>query len=161
MPLSLSDDELSAVQRAAAPVHPMQRGDFLKALATELERHPVVGPGLVHRLAADLQRRYVIAPERETSPEPPSAEGALGRRLSLSDAEYAAVQAAAAPVHPPQRGAFPKALTEELERYPTIGPGLVHRCAADLQKRYGVTVHSETLRATEPRHLSRRKKARA
>ena len=70
------------------------------------------------------------------------------------------------PCRQPQRrstrsSAFPKALTEELERYPTIGPGLVHRCAADLQKRYGVTVHSETLRATEPRHLSRRKKARA
>jgi hypothetical protein len=24
----------------------------------------------VHRLCADLQKRYVIAPERETSPEP-------------------------------------------------------------------------------------------
>jgi hypothetical protein len=27
----------------------------------------VTGPGLVHRLAGELQRRYVIAPERETS----------------------------------------------------------------------------------------------
>ena len=43
---------------------------LLKALASELEQHPVVGPGLVHRLAGDVQRRYVIAPERETSPEP-------------------------------------------------------------------------------------------
>jgi len=43
---------------------PQQRDAFLKALASELERHPVVGPGLVHRLAADMQRRYVIAPER-------------------------------------------------------------------------------------------------
>jgi hypothetical protein len=67
MPLSLSDDELSAVRRAAAPVHPQQRDAFLKALASELEQHPVVGPGLVHRLAADVQRRYVIAPERGTS----------------------------------------------------------------------------------------------
>jgi hypothetical protein len=70
VPLSLSDAELSAVQRAAAPVHPRQRDAFLKALASELEQHPVVGPGLVHRLAGDVQRRYVIAPERETSPEP-------------------------------------------------------------------------------------------
>ena len=45
-------------------IHPQQRDAFLKALASKLERHPVVGPGLVHRLAADVQRRYVIAPER-------------------------------------------------------------------------------------------------
>jgi hypothetical protein len=67
MPLSLSDDEYNAVQAAAAPIHPLQRGAFLKALAGELEQHPVVGPGLVHRLAADIQRRYVIAPERQAS----------------------------------------------------------------------------------------------
>jgi hypothetical protein len=67
MPLSLSDDEYAAVQAAAAPIHPQQRDAFLKALAIEVERHPVVGPGLVHRLAADVQRRYVIAPERGTA----------------------------------------------------------------------------------------------
>jgi len=68
--LALTDAELSAVRRAAAPVHPRQRDAFLKALASELEQHPVVGPGLVHRLCADLQKPYVTAPERETSPEP-------------------------------------------------------------------------------------------
>jgi hypothetical protein len=56
MPLSLSDDEYNAVQAAAAPIHPRQRDAFLKALAEELTLHPVVGPGLVLRLAADLQR---------------------------------------------------------------------------------------------------------
>jgi hypothetical protein len=65
MPLSLSDAEYSVVQAAAAPIHPNQRDAFLKALAEELGKHPIVGPGLVHRLAGDLQRRYVIAP---TSP---------------------------------------------------------------------------------------------
>jgi hypothetical protein len=67
LPLSLNDDEFAAVQAAAAPIHPLQRGAFLKALADELGRHPVVGPGLVHRLAADLQRRYVVEAQRETS----------------------------------------------------------------------------------------------
>ena len=45
MPLALTDDELSAVQDAAAPIHPMQRDAFLKALAAELEhlRRPVRG----------------------------------------------------------------------------------------------------------------------
>jgi hypothetical protein len=44
---------------------PLQRSDFLKALATELERHPATGVGLVHRLCADLQRRYVVAARKE------------------------------------------------------------------------------------------------
>jgi hypothetical protein len=61
MPLSLSDDEYAAVQAAAAPIHPLQRGAFVKALAAELERHPVVGPGVVHRCAAALQKTFVVA----------------------------------------------------------------------------------------------------
>jgi hypothetical protein len=83
MPLALSDDEYSAVQAAAAPIHPLQRGAFLQALAVELERHPVVGPGLVHRLAADLQRRFVVEARTETRLGGPrhlgSPRGALSR----------------------------------------------------------------------------------
>jgi hypothetical protein len=67
MPLSLSDDEYNAVRAAAAPIHPLQRDAFLKALAVELERHPVVGPGVVHRAAADLQKTCVVAAHSETS----------------------------------------------------------------------------------------------
>jgi hypothetical protein len=67
MPLSLNDAEFAAVQAAAAPIHPNQRHAFLQALAAELEKHAVVGPGLVHRLAAEVQRRYVIEAQRETS----------------------------------------------------------------------------------------------
>jgi hypothetical protein len=78
--------------------------------------------------------------------------------LSLSDDEFAAVQAAAAPVHVRQRDAFLKALATELERHPVVGPGLVHRCAAELQKRFSVTAHSETLRSAEPRHTLRARK---
>jgi hypothetical protein len=68
--LSLSDDEFAAVQAAAAPIHPMQRGAFLEALATELKKDPVVGPGLVHRLAAELQRRYGVEAQHVTSAKP-------------------------------------------------------------------------------------------
>jgi hypothetical protein len=67
MPLSLSDAEYNAVQAAAAPIHPLQRGAFLQALAAELEKHPVVGPGLVHRLAADLQRQFGVEAHSTTS----------------------------------------------------------------------------------------------
>jgi hypothetical protein len=70
MPLSLSDDEMNAVQAAAAPVHPLQRDAFLKALATELERHAVVGPGVVHRCAAALQKSFVVAAHSETAHAP-------------------------------------------------------------------------------------------
>jgi hypothetical protein len=59
MPLAINDAEIAAVQAAAAPIHPLQRDAFLKALALELERHPVVGPGVVFRAAAELQRRTV------------------------------------------------------------------------------------------------------
>ena len=65
MPLSLTDDEYAAVQAAAAPIHPHQRDDFLRALAAELERHPATGVRLVHRLCADLQRRYIVAARKE------------------------------------------------------------------------------------------------
>jgi hypothetical protein len=65
MPLSLSDAEYAAVQAAAAPIHPNERHAFLKALAEELERHPVVGPGLVFRCASELQRRYVVEARNE------------------------------------------------------------------------------------------------
>lgn len=67
MPLSLSDAEYAAVQAAAAPIHPLQRDDFLRALAAELERHPATGVGLVHRLCAELQRRYVVTARAEAA----------------------------------------------------------------------------------------------
>jgi hypothetical protein len=70
MPLSLSDDEFAAVQAAAAPIHPLQRGAFLQALAVELERHPVVGPGVVFRAAAARQKTFVVAAHSEASAEP-------------------------------------------------------------------------------------------
>jgi hypothetical protein len=61
MPLSLSDAEYAAaVEAAAAPINPLQRDAFLKALAEELERHPVVGPACApmrRRPAASLRRR--------------------------------------------------------------------------------------------------------
>jgi hypothetical protein len=81
--------------------------------------------------------------------------------LSLSDDEYNAVQAAAAPIHPQQRGAFLQALAVELEGYSVIGPGVVHRCAAALQKTFVVVAaHAETSRSAEPDHRGARQAAR-
>lgn len=76
--------------------------------------------------------------------------------LALNDDEYSALQAAAQPIHPLQRGAFLRALATELEKHPVVGPGVVHRCAADLQRRFGVEAHSETSHSAGPRHLRAR-----
>jgi HEPN domain-containing protein len=65
LPLNLNDDEVVAIMEAAAPIASRQRGHFLKSLATELERHEVVGDRLMHRLCADLQKRYVVGAQRD------------------------------------------------------------------------------------------------
>jgi hypothetical protein len=52
---------------------------------------------------------------------------------------------------PQQRDAFLKALAVELEQHAVIGPGVVHRCVAELQKTFGVVAHSETLLAPAQR----------
>jgi hypothetical protein len=71
--------------------------------------------------------------------------------LSLSDDEFAAVQAAAAPIHSMQRDAFLRARAVELERHPVEGPGVLFSAAAAQQKTFVVAAHSETAHA--PRHL--------
>ena len=82
------------------PSHPLQRDAFLKALAVELERHPVVGPGLVH--AAWLQKlqedpsawwrtsETLLAPAQRSAPDgaaglgPGSPSPPAGHVLQLS-----------------------------------------------------------------------------
>jgi hypothetical protein len=64
-PLALSNEEYEAIQTAAAPVHPHQRDGFLQALADELQRVPVRGVGLIHRIAAETQRRFTIDARRD------------------------------------------------------------------------------------------------
>ena len=80
--------------------------------------------------------------------------------LSLNDDECNAVQAAAAPIHPRQRGAFLQALAKELEGPFRHRPWVVHRCAAALQKTFVVAAHSETSHSAEPRHVRASKQAR-
>ena len=75
MALPLPDDLYAAVLAAAAPVTPAQRGQFLIELAAELQRHPVLGAGLVHRAAAELQRKFLVEARAEA--------GALGETRRL------------------------------------------------------------------------------
>lgn len=63
-PLKLSDDELTAVMAACRPLDPSQRDEFLQAVAVELRKAGgAVGPGTVFRICAELQARFVLAPD--------------------------------------------------------------------------------------------------
>jgi hypothetical protein len=64
-PLALTDDQLSAVMRAAESLHPSDRQQFLEAVARALQGK-MLGDGVVHRTCAEMQRRFLTAP-----PEPP------------------------------------------------------------------------------------------
>jgi hypothetical protein len=96
-----------------------------------------------------LQSQRAWRHRRRARQEPPDMP------LSLNDDEYAAVMQVAAPIHPQQRDAFLRSLAAELEKYPEIGPGVVFRCAAELQKRFGVTARSQTLAAAPREQLAR------
>jgi hypothetical protein len=57
-PLSLSDDQMDAVMRAAAPLHPVDRGPFLERIAQRLRGVEMIGDGLVARIAREVQREF-------------------------------------------------------------------------------------------------------
>ena len=47
-----------ALVKAAKPV--ADREAFLKDIAAELGQHEAVGPGLLHRIMSEVQRRYDV-----------------------------------------------------------------------------------------------------
>jgi hypothetical protein len=57
--LALDDDELTTLMHLAQPLDPDLRDDFLRAVAGELEQHAERGDGLVHRVAAAAQRKFL------------------------------------------------------------------------------------------------------
>jgi hypothetical protein len=63
-PIALSDDEMTAVYSACAPLAPDRRDAFLQSLAAEL-RGREIGPGTVHRAIVKVQREYFDPPELE------------------------------------------------------------------------------------------------
>ena len=56
---SLSDDEMSAVMEAARPIPARDRDQFLRDVAAELKKHLEIGPGVVGRTVARLQRQHL------------------------------------------------------------------------------------------------------
>jgi hypothetical protein len=57
IPLQLSDEQMDALVRIAAPLVPSDRRLFLEDVARALNGHEV-GPGLLHRVAVECQRKY-------------------------------------------------------------------------------------------------------
>jgi hypothetical protein len=57
--ISLSDSELQIVLSAAKPIPPRDRDQFLRDVASELARYPEVGPGIIGRVVARLQRQHL------------------------------------------------------------------------------------------------------
>ena len=58
--VSLSDDQLTAIDRAAAVLQAPDRGPFVAAVYDRLEGR-MLGPGLLHRVIAECQREFLRA----------------------------------------------------------------------------------------------------
>jgi hypothetical protein len=61
--IALDDDELDAVMAATRPLPPRARGEFLRAVAAEIEQHHQRGPGAVYRACRELQRKFFDPPD--------------------------------------------------------------------------------------------------
>jgi hypothetical protein len=59
--LSLTDEQLAAIRRYAEPLHPHDRGLYLRRVA-ELLRDRELGDGLVSRIAAQAQAEFRRSP---------------------------------------------------------------------------------------------------
>jgi hypothetical protein len=66
--LRLPDHEFVRLMEAAAPIAVSERDAFLKEVAAELGQHEVIGPGLLHRIISEVQRRYDTADQRRAAP---------------------------------------------------------------------------------------------
>jgi hypothetical protein len=63
MPIRLTDSELDAVMAAARPLPVARRDAFLQEVAAELRHCNEIGPGVVHRVCAETQRRFFDPPD--------------------------------------------------------------------------------------------------
>jgi hypothetical protein len=58
-PISVSDEQLTMIFNACAPLQVGDRDPFLRALAVALRREPVIGDGMLGRLLRDLQHEFL------------------------------------------------------------------------------------------------------
>ena len=65
--LRLPAHDFDRLMQAAKPVAEAARDAMLKDIAAELGQHEVVGPGLLHRIISEVQRRCDVADQRRTT----------------------------------------------------------------------------------------------
>jgi len=53
---------MAVIYKLAAPIPPAFRKAFLAALAEALAKYSVIGPGLLHRVGAPLQKQFMNSP---------------------------------------------------------------------------------------------------
>jgi hypothetical protein len=61
MPLALSDEQIDALTRIAAPLAPKDRTTFLADVVRAVDGQEL-GDGMLHRIAVECQRRYWSPP---------------------------------------------------------------------------------------------------
>jgi hypothetical protein len=65
-PLALTDEQMNAVMRGAAPLRPQDRDAYLRQVAEQLRGQEPLGDGLVGRVVRDVQRRFWDPPQFAT-----------------------------------------------------------------------------------------------
>ena len=68
-PISVSDSQLAAILRAAAPLRRQDVEDYMRMVAEALRTRPMIGDGDVYRAVEAAQRKYF---------DPPSVAGLSG-----------------------------------------------------------------------------------
>lgn len=62
MPFDLTEDEIAIVRSAATPLPRICRDAFERAVIDELAHCTEIGPGVIHRACAALQRQFYDPP---------------------------------------------------------------------------------------------------
>jgi hypothetical protein len=75
-PIALTDEQMDAVMRAAAPLLPQDRSAFLEEVARELAVLPEVGNGSLHQVIARVQQRHFTPPSEHGNYAGPRHPGA-------------------------------------------------------------------------------------
>jgi len=63
MPLALTDDQLTAIMRGAAPLAPNRRDAYLREIADALAVAGEIGDGTVNTAIRAVQKRHFDVPE--------------------------------------------------------------------------------------------------
>ena len=62
--LAFTDDQMSAMTSAAAPLHPRDRSTFVEAVAARFTNRDEIGDGELGRALRELQREFLNPPMR-------------------------------------------------------------------------------------------------